>query len=97
MVNQNEISNFFISKGDSVHIPTKPDFNRFVNIQGKIKNPGKYPFNPKMKLSELIEATMSMDDEDFSKSVNLEGNLTILSFTIFSFLIIIFLYINIVK
>ena len=71
MVNQNEISNFFISKGDSVHIPIKPDFNRFVNIQGKIKNPGKYPFNPKMKLSELIEATMSMDDEDFSKSVNL--------------------------
>ena len=32
-----------------------------------------------------------------SKSDNLDGNLTILSFTIFSFLIIIFLHINIIK
>ena len=32
-----------------------------------------------------------------SKSVSLDGNLTILSFAIFSFLIIIFLHINIIK
>ena len=38
---KNEISNFFISKGDDVHIPTKPDFNRFVNIREDKKIPRK--------------------------------------------------------
>tara|TARA_Y100000768_G_scaffold388808_1_gene387385 strand:+ start:23141 stop:25069 length:1929 start_codon:yes stop_codon:yes gene_type:complete len=76
MLDDSKTSNFSISEGDSVHIPLKPDFKRFVNIQGKIKNPGKYPYNPKMKMSDLLNATMSIDDKDFYQSINL-SNITI--------------------
>ena len=73
MLDDSKTSYFNISQGDSIHIPIKPDFKRFVNIQGKIKNPGKYPYNPKMKMSDLLNATMSIDDEDFYRSINLSS------------------------
>tara|TARA_B100001250_G_scaffold413454_1_gene447681 strand:+ start:12995 stop:14917 length:1923 start_codon:yes stop_codon:yes gene_type:complete len=71
MINYEKTSNFVISKGDSIHIPQKPEFENFVNIQGQIKNPGKYPFNNDMKLKDLINATMSLDDKDFLKTMDL--------------------------
>jgi len=76
MLDGSKTYNFSISKGDSVHIPLKPDFKRFVNIQGKIKNPGKYPYNPKMKMRDLLNATMSIDDKDFYQSIDF-SNITI--------------------
>ncbi len=71
MVNYDDAFNFQVSQGDSVHIPVEPEFQSFVNIQGQIKNPGKYPYNKNMKLNELLNATMSLDDKDFYKTMNL--------------------------
>tara|TARA_Y100001958_G_C21245259_1_gene574826 strand:+ start:2931 stop:4865 length:1935 start_codon:yes stop_codon:yes gene_type:complete len=71
IINSNETKNYKISQGDSIFIPKEPYFNSFVNIQGQIKNPGKYPFNEKMKLKDIVGATMSLEDKDFVKTMDL--------------------------
>tara|TARA_Y100001958_G_C21247643_1_gene579249 strand:+ start:6261 stop:8189 length:1929 start_codon:yes stop_codon:yes gene_type:complete len=71
LVNKAEISNFILSNGDSVHVPEKPQYDNYVNIQGQIKNPGKYPFNENLKINELINATMSSYDKDFYETMDL--------------------------
>ena len=40
-------------------------------IEGQVKNPGKYPFHQNLFLSDLINATMSRMNEDFSKTMDL--------------------------
>ncbi len=70
-IDYSKTSNFILSQGDSIHIPQQPDFQSFVNIQGQIKNPGKYPFNNKMKINDLLNATMSTDNEDFYNTMDL--------------------------
>ena len=67
----NDNLNIKISDGDSISFPTAPPINNFVNIQGQIKNPGYYPFNNKMKLYDVLNATNSLQDEDFSRTMNL--------------------------
>ena len=71
MIDFDKTLNFIISQGDSIHLPLEPDFDSFVKIQGQIKNPGKYPFNEKMKINDLLKATMSLDDKDFYKTMDL--------------------------
>tara|TARA_Y100000590_G_scaffold458788_1_gene614309 strand:- start:1983 stop:3911 length:1929 start_codon:yes stop_codon:yes gene_type:complete len=71
IVNFDKSSNYLMSKGDSVFIPVEPPFENYVNIQGQVKNPGKYPFNSKIRLKDIIYATMSLDDEDFFKTMDL--------------------------
>ena len=71
MIFSDKTSNFFISQNDSIHIPLRPDFQSFVNIQGQIKNPGEYPYNEKMKLKDLLDATMSLDDNNFFQTMDL--------------------------
>ena len=71
LVKESQISNYEISDGDSIHVPMKPDIIWFVRIEGQIKNSGEYPYQADMKLQDLINATMSMDDLDFSKTIDL--------------------------
>ena len=71
MIDFDKTLNFIISQGDSIHLPLEPDFDSFVKIEGQIKNPGKYPFNEKMKLNDLLKATMSLGDKDFYKTMDL--------------------------
>jgi len=71
LLNYDKISSVSLSDGDSIHIPTKPHFDRFVFIDGQIKNSGKYPYEKNMTLTQLIEATMSLDDSDFMQTVDL--------------------------
>ncbi len=71
LIAYDQTSNYFISEGDSIHVPQKPTFDNYVNIQGQIKNPGKYPFNENMKLNDIVNATMSTHDKDFYKTMNL--------------------------
>ena len=71
LVDFDKTLDFLITQGDSIHIPLEPNRQNFVNIQGQIKNPGKYPFNKQMKLKDVIYATMSLDDKDFIKTMNL--------------------------
>ncbi len=72
LINLKEQNYFEIVDGDSVHIPTKPDFKNFVNIAGQVKNPGYYPFNKTMSLNDIVLATMSFNDDDFKNTMNLE-------------------------
>ena len=69
----NETSKFKIFQGDSVFVPPMPKNNFFIEIHGYVKNPGKYPHNDKMRMKSLIEATMSISDIDFYRSMDLEN------------------------
>ena len=73
LIAHDQTSSYLISEGDSIHVPQKPNFDNYVNIQGQIKNPGKYPFNENMKLNDLVNATMSTYDKDFYKTMNLSS------------------------
>tara|TARA_A100001015_G_scaffold288600_1_gene359614 strand:+ start:486 stop:1592 length:1107 start_codon:yes stop_codon:yes gene_type:complete len=72
LVGFDETSKFLISQGDSVHIPLKQNAQNFVVAHGQIKNPGRYPYNEKMKLNDLISASMSLDD-DFIETMDLSS------------------------
>ena len=65
--------NFAVAEGDSIFIPRKPSSSSFVNIQGQVKSPGNYPFNKALKLKNLINATMSLDFDDFSRTMDLKN------------------------
>ncbi|MBJ13380.1 MAG: hypothetical protein CMG62_09965 [Candidatus Marinimicrobia bacterium] len=71
MIDFNKISNFIISNGDSIYVPKEPDFNYFVNLQGQVKNPGEYPYNKNLQIKDLLNATMSSDDQDFYQTMDL--------------------------
>ncbi len=71
MIDYDNSKNFQISQGDSIHLPLMPSFDSFVKIDGQIKKPGKYPFNDKMTLNELLMASTSLEDEDFNKTMDL--------------------------
>ena len=73
LIAHDQTSSYLISEGDSIHVPQKPNFDNYINIQGQIKNPGKYPFNENMKLNDLVDATMSIHDKDFYKTMNLSN------------------------
>ncbi len=71
LLNTSEMSKFLLSDGDSIHVPIKPTIEKFVFIDGQIKNSGKYPYQLNMTLKELIEATMTTSDSDFMNTVDL--------------------------
>ena len=71
LLKPNQMSNFRLSDGDSIHVPLQPDIERFVRIDGQIKNPGQYPYQTDMNLKQLIDATMSIEDSDFMQTVDL--------------------------
>tara|TARA_Y100001970_G_scaffold15871_1_gene17907 strand:+ start:93466 stop:95418 length:1953 start_codon:yes stop_codon:yes gene_type:complete len=71
LLKPSQILDFYISDGDSIHVPMKPQNKRIVRIGGQIKNPGEYPYQSDMTLQDLIDATMSLDDSDFMETVDL--------------------------
>ena len=71
LLKPNQMPNFHLSDGDSIHVPLRPGIKRYVRIDGQIKNPGEYPYQAGMNLKQLIDATMSMEDSDFMKTVDL--------------------------
>ena len=73
IVNKKETDNFEISNGDSIHVPLEPKSSRYIVIQGQIKNPGRYPYNNQTKLNDIIDATMSLDDEEFKATMDLSN------------------------
>ena len=71
IISKTEAEQFEITNGDSVHLPLHTYQQRLVEINGQVKNPGKYPFNKEIKLNNILKATMSLDDPDFIKTMNL--------------------------
>jgi len=71
LLKPNQMSNFRLSDGDSIHVPLRPDIKWYVRINGQIKNPGEYPYQAGMNLKQLIDATMSMEDSGFMQTVDL--------------------------
>ena len=51
--------------------PKSPNLEKFVEIDGQIKSPGRYPYKSGMTLRSLIELTMSSYDKDFEKTMDL--------------------------
>ncbi len=73
LLKDDETFNYLLSDGDSIHVPIRSFKDNFVFIEGQIKNSGKYPFQINMNLKELIDATMSVNDSDFMKTVDLKN------------------------
>ena len=48
-----------------MHVPIRPETENYVYISGQVKNKGKYPYSSKLKIKDLLDATMSFDDFDF--------------------------------
>ncbi len=71
LVKSNQLSNFIIFDGDSIHIPEISRVDKFVRIEGQIKNPGKYPFQKNMNIKDLIDATMTLNDSEFMSTMDL--------------------------
>ncbi len=73
ILNFKEIGDFKIINGDSVHIPKMSISDKFVEISGQIKNPGKYPFEKNMTLKDLLNIESSLKDTEFLKTMNLNN------------------------
>ena len=71
LLKPNQMSNFRLSDGDSIHVPLRPNIKWYVRIDGQIKNPGEYPYQAGMNIKQLIDATMSMEDSGFMQTVDL--------------------------
>ena len=71
LIDRDEVSKYFVADGDSIHVPIKQKINRFVRIEGQVRNPGKYPYQKNMSLNDLINATMTLNDKDFIKTADL--------------------------
>lgn len=71
IIKQTEWANFKISNEDSIHVPLNAIYDNFVLIGGQIINPGKYPYENNMKLDELLDATTSLKNKNFLKTMNL--------------------------
>ena len=72
LLDLSQLENFSLSDGDSIHVPIKPPINKFININGQIKNAGKYPFQKGLSLKRVISATMSTEDEDFMRTIDFQ-------------------------
>jgi len=71
IIQDNFFSSYEVLDGDSIYVAKKPEINRYVRIEGQVKNSGIYPFEDKMTLNRLIDATMTLNDKDFMNTVNL--------------------------
>ena len=70
LIKSEQLSQFFISDGDSIHLPLTKKIERFVRIEGQVKNPGKYPYQKNMTLNDLINASMTKNDLEFLNTVD---------------------------
>ena len=71
ILNIDEIEKHYANDGDSVFVPLKPESNNFIRLAGRVKNPGKYPFNEKIRLKEFLQSTSSLDDKEYVKTMDL--------------------------
>ncbi len=69
----NEISDFKIINGDSVHVPKISISNKFIQISGQVKDAGKYPFEKDMTLKDVLSITSSSKNNEFLKTMNLNN------------------------
>ena len=66
-----EALSFKILQGDSIHVPQSPNIEKYVQIEGQIRGSGRYPYKTGMTLKKLIALTMSTNDMDFVKTMDL--------------------------
>tara|TARA_Y100000591_G_scaffold332968_1_gene372778 strand:+ start:10388 stop:12331 length:1944 start_codon:yes stop_codon:yes gene_type:complete len=71
IIKQREWLNFKISNEDSIHVPSIAKYDNFVTIGGQVINAGKFPYENDMKLEELLDATNSLKNKNFSKTMDL--------------------------
>ena len=69
LINLNNNSKLNLFNGDSLHVPILKSEDKYIFVDGHIKNPGKYPFQDGMHLDRLLELTLSTDS-DFIKTLN---------------------------
>ena len=70
MLKNNEYKNFSLNDGDSLHVPEAPKILNYVMIEGQIKNSGRYPYEKGMTLKNLIDATMTLNDSNFVRTID---------------------------
>ncbi len=73
IVNSSDELNIEILQGDSIHVPQSPEVISYIRLDGQVKNPGKYPFNKKLKLSDVLNASESLSIDDYRKTMDLSN------------------------
>tara|TARA_Y100000741_G_scaffold232574_1_gene177707 strand:- start:52 stop:1983 length:1932 start_codon:yes stop_codon:yes gene_type:complete len=71
IIKNNKAYSKTIISGDSIFVSKNPDDKTFIRINGQVKNPGVYPYEKNMLLSELLEVSMVYKDEQYLKTVDL--------------------------
>ena len=71
LVNKNNMADFKLINGDSLHIPITDKIDPFIFVDGQIKNPGRYPYQKGMTIKTLFESTSSEKYEDFMSTIDL--------------------------
>ena len=66
------LSDFTLIDGDSVHVATKPTIKNYIQVSGHIRNSGKYPFNKNITLKNLYNATMTQTDSYFHENIDFD-------------------------
>ena len=66
------LSDFTLIDGDSIHIATKPTIKSYIQVSGHVRNPGKYPFNNNISLKSMLSATMTQTDPYFYENMDFD-------------------------
>ena len=70
-VKNNIASTSKIIPGDSIYVSKNSEIHSFVSVNGQIRNPGIYPYEKNMLLSNLLNNAMIYEDEEYLKTVDL--------------------------
>ena len=72
IIKNENLSDLTLIDGDSIHLSTKPNIKKYIQVSGHVRNPGKYPFNKNISLKNLYNATMTQTDSYFDENIDFE-------------------------
>ena len=60
-----------MSDGDNIIVRKIPEVTNYVDIKGKVKKPGRYPFITGMRVLDIMNLAGGMHDSTFTKGMYL--------------------------
>ena len=74
VMNDDPRENVVLRAGDSLHVASVQEMRteRFVSIQGKVRDPGEYSYREGMTLEDLLYRAGGLGDDEYLKDVFLE-------------------------
>ena len=70
VLNSNELSNYLVYDGDSLHVPTFHSSEEYIVLKGKVKSPGRIPYKKGATLIDLLKIDGSLLDPIFKRTMD---------------------------